>query len=116
MEAKTIATGIEHRPVYGSNEVDEIICSCGWRGPAFALPEHCERVGREASGVLAEFVALMENDCAGEDWSVLDALEDRPGFLTPIQFLIAIRNQSFLSKETERRPGGGPPPTSNSGR
>ncbi|MGB8520576.1 MAG: hypothetical protein WCD38_10495 [Candidatus Tumulicola sp.] len=97
MEAKTIAVSVEHRPVYGSNEIDELICSCGWRGPAFSIPAHCEEVARKATEVLAEFVALMETDCAGDDWNVLDSLEGRPGFLTPMQFLVAVRNRALNS-------------------
>lgn len=97
MEAKSTAISVEHRPVYGSNEIDELICSCGWRGPAFSIPQHCEDVARTATVVLAEFVSLMENECAGDDWHVLDSLEGHAGFLTPAQFLIATRNQAFLN-------------------
>src|SRR5215469_12924129 len=105
MERNTSVTNVEHRPVYGSNEVDEIICSCDWRGRAFDLPDHYERVGREAAGILAQFVSFMEDECVGDDWSALDSLDDRAGFLTPIQLLIAMRNRTFFKNEaTERRP------------
>lgn len=100
MESKSTSFSVEHRPVYGSNEVDEIICSCGWRGPAFSLPEHCERIAQEAAQTLAGFIALMETECAGDDWNVLDALEGRRGFLTPVQFLITMRNRALPGRES----------------
>jgi hypothetical protein len=87
---------VEHRPVYGSNEVDEIICSCGWRGPAFALPEHYEAVARDARESLENFVALMEAESVENDWENLDRLEAKPGYLSPVQFLIAVRNRGFM--------------------
>lgn len=87
---------VEHRPVYGSNEVDEIICSCGWRGPAFALPEHYEAVARDARESLEKFVALMEAEAVENDWENLDGLEAKPGYLSPLQFLIAARNRGFM--------------------
>ncbi len=102
MEAKTVAVSVEHRPVYGSNEIDELICSCGWRGPAFSISAHCEEVARKATEVLAEFVAFMESECSGDDWNVLDSLEDRAGFLTPMQFLVAIRNQALNSPASSK--------------
>jgi hypothetical protein len=91
---------VEHRPLYGSKEADEIICSCGWRGPAFGLPEHYERVARDAAESLNVFLKLVENECAGDDWALLDKLEDKPGYLSPLQFLIAVRNRGFAQEHS----------------
>jgi len=91
---------VEHRPLYGSKEVDEIICSCGWRGPAFGVPEHYESVARDARKSLEKFVTLMETESVVSDWEILDRLEARAGYLSPAQFLIAMRNQGFERKET----------------
>ena len=91
---------VEHRPVYGSKEADEIICSCGWRGPAFGVAEHYEKVARDAGDRLANFVTLMENECAGDEWEILDRLEAKAGYLSPVQFLIALRNLRFGGKES----------------
>ena len=92
---------VEHRPVYGSNEVDEIICSCGWRGPAFALPDHHEAAAREALATLAAFCDLIETERIENDWAALDRLEAQAGYLTPLQFLIAVRNRGLNRPEDE---------------
>lgn len=91
---------VEHKPVYGSKESDELICSCGWSGPAFALAEHYEKVARAARNDLENFVTLMDAECAGDEWKGLDALEGTSGFLSPRQFLIAVRNQGFMRADS----------------
>ncbi len=96
----TSMLSVEHRAVYGSKEVDEIICSCGWRGPAFGVAEHYEKAARDAGESLAKFVTLMENECAGDEWEILDRLEDKAGYLSPVQFLVAVRNLRFRSEES----------------
>jgi hypothetical protein len=91
---------VAHRPVYGSSEIDEIICSCGWHGPTFALPEHYEKVARDARESLESFVAFMEIESIENDWGTLDGLEAKAGYLSPAQFLIAVRNQGFTSRDS----------------
>ncbi len=85
---------IEHRPVYGSNEKDEILCSCGWGGPAYEITHHFEDVAARSKARLERFVALVEEE-AGEDWSALAQLETRPQYLTPAQFAVAMRGFGF---------------------
>ncbi len=92
---------VEHRPVYGSKESDEFICSCGWRGPTFEVLQHNEQIASEARLRLAKFVTLVEEECAGDDWRALDALEASAGFLSPIQFVIAVRNQGLNRKNSD---------------
>jgi|HubBroStandDraft_2_1064218.scaffolds.fasta_scaffold318213_2 hypothetical protein len=90
---------VEHRPVYGSKETDEFICSCGWRGPTFAVAAHQESVARQARADIEAFAALVEDECSTGDWECLDGLEGRPGYLSPLQFAIALRNQGFKRKD-----------------
>jgi hypothetical protein len=90
---------VEHRPVYGSKEADEFICSCGWRGPAFEVTDHYENVANEARASVEKFVTLVEDECAGDDWKVLDRFEAEAGYLSPHQFVIAVRNQGFKRKD-----------------
>jgi hypothetical protein len=90
---------VEHRPVYGSNETDEFICSCGWRGPTLAVVEHYDNVAREARAAVEAFVTLVEDECAGDDWKALDNLEAEDGYLSPLQFVVAVRNERFEQNE-----------------
>lgn len=91
-------TDVEHRPMYGSKETDEFICSCGWRGPAFEVTEHYENIAAEARAQLERFGMLVEEECRGDDWTALDKLEEAAAFLSPLQFVIALRNQGFKRK------------------
>lgn len=86
---------VEHRPVYGSKESDEFICSCGWRGPAFAVAEHSENIAGEARATIERFGMLVETECGDDDWKRLDDLAGEAAFLSPLQFVIALRNQGF---------------------
>ncbi|HEY1654111.1 MAG TPA: hypothetical protein VGF86_03250 [Candidatus Tumulicola sp.] len=85
---------VEHRPLYGSSEKDEILCSCGWRGPTYQIPHHFEDVAAQSKARLERFVALVEEE-AGEDWEALAQLEARPHYLTPAQFALAMRAFGF---------------------
>jgi hypothetical protein len=93
-------TDVEHRPVYGSKESDEFICSCDWRGPAFEVAEHYENIASDARAKLERFGMLVENECGDDDWQTLDKLETSADFLSPVQFVIALRNQGFKRKES----------------
>jgi len=85
--------------MYGSKESDEFICSCGWRGPTLEVVEHYERVASEARAKLERFGILVETECGGHDWETLDHLKSAADFLSPIQFVIALRNQGFKRNE-----------------
>ena len=86
---------IDHRPVYGSSEKDEFICSCGWSGATAELPAHYEEAAESAWSAIEAFAALLEENDAGANWAALQDLEDEPAYLSPEQFVAAMRNQGL---------------------
>lgn len=85
---------VAHRPVYGSATKDELICSCGWSGPTYAVPAHYETAARQARQRIA-FVDFVEERSEPDDWSAIGASEGQPAFLSPLQFAAAMRDQGF---------------------
>lgn len=84
---------IDHRPVYGSTEKDEFICSCGWTGATSELPAHYEQAAELGWKAIEAFAMLLEQKAVDNRWEELRDLEDEPAYLSPDQFLAAMRNQ-----------------------
>jgi hypothetical protein len=89
---------VEHRPVYGSNEKDEFICSCGWSGPTLDVARHFERAQHDAGRRIVTFLDLIDDDSRSDFWDKLNALEGRDGYLSPQQFVAAMRNVGFKTR------------------
>jgi hypothetical protein len=95
------SSDIEHRPVYGSTEKDEFICSCGWSGPTLDVQNHFERAQHEAGARIVTFLDLIDDETRSDFWDTLNAFEGREGYLSPLQFVAAMRNVGFKSRRIE---------------
>ncbi|MGA8535492.1 MAG: hypothetical protein WB615_15395 [Candidatus Tumulicola sp.] len=92
-------TDVEHKPVYGSKEKDEFICSCGWSGPVYEATVHYDGVTAEARATIAKFVLLVDDERVAEDWDALKRLEGAPGYLSPVEFVVTMRNSRLSPQD-----------------
>lgn len=95
------SSDVAHRPVYGSNEKDEFICSCGWSGPTLDVQYHFERAQHEAGARILTFLDLIDDETRSDFWDTLNQLEGREGYLSPEQFVAAMRNVGFKTRRIE---------------